>query len=108
MFSRDQRMGQGRYHRNINFVGNTVKSFNGQFVFAKSIDGLNITGNTFEFSADYPTVDAKVPAIDLQYCDNVVVDKNICKGFKSPLSVRISADTENASVTDKQGFIVEK
>jgi len=108
MFGKDQSMDQGRYHRNINFVGNTVKSFNGQLVFARSIDGLNISGNTFQFSTDYPTVDAKVPAIDLHYCDNVVIDKNKCEGYKLPLSVHISADTENTSVTAKQGFMVNK
>ena len=108
MFSKDQRIGEGRYHRNINFTGNTVKSFNGQFVFAKSVDGLNISGNTFEFSKDYPTVDAKVPAIDLRYCDHVTIDKNTIKGFEKPLAVGVSSDTEHTKVTADQGFVIKK
>lgn len=55
-------MGEGHYHRNIDFVNNTLRSFNGHMVFARSVKGLNITGNTMEFSTDYPPI-AEFPAI---------------------------------------------
>ncbi|MBT8037021.1 MAG: right-handed parallel beta-helix repeat-containing protein [Verrucomicrobiae bacterium] len=106
MIRKGQRMGEGRYHRNIHFTGNTVKSFNGQFIFARSVDGLNITGNTFELSKDYPTIDTKPPAIDLHYCDNVTVDQNTINGFESTMNVRISSDTEHTHVSPGQGFVI--
>ena len=41
-------MGAGRYHRNIDFTGNTIKSFNGLVAKARSVRGLNIRSNTKE------------------------------------------------------------
>jgi hypothetical protein len=108
MFQKGQRMGEGRYHRNINFVDNTIKSFNKQFVFARSIDGLIISGNTFEYSTDFPPVTPEVPAIDLHYCDNVTIDKNQYKGFKTPVVIRVSKDTERVNAPATEGVKIER
>ena len=106
MFQKGQRMGEGRYHRNINFVNNTVKSYNKQFVFARSVDGLTISGNKFEFSEEFPAVKTDVPAIDLHYCDNVKIDNNRCKGFDRPVVIGVSDDTERVHVAPGQGMAV--
>jgi hypothetical protein len=50
LLSADQRMGEGHYHRNIRFENNTIKSFNGLIAQARSVSGLEITGNKMEFS----------------------------------------------------------
>jgi len=49
-----QRMGEGRYHRNIRFVNNTIRSFNGLMVKARSVEGLIVAGNKMESSV--PTI----------------------------------------------------
>ena len=107
LFNKTQHMGEGRYHRNIRFIGNTVRSFNGQFVLARSVDGLSVKGNKFEFSKDYEPVE-EVPAIDLEYCANVEIDGNTCEGFQLPLKVRASKDTEEVQVAPEQGFLLQK
>ena len=107
LFNKDQHMGEGRYHRNVHFVGNTVKSFNGQFVLARSVDGLVVSGNKFEVSKDYAALH-DVPAIDLDYCDNVIIENNSCAGFKLPLTVRASKDTESVKVAPEQGLALKR
>ncbi len=98
----EQRTGEGRYHRNVHFVGNTIRSFNGLLVKAKSVKGLNISGNTIEFSKDYPAAD-EGPAVVLEYCDDVTVENNKAKGFKT-LTITASADTSNVRVGGNGGF----
>ena len=107
LLNKTQHMGEGRYHRNISFVDNVVKSFNGQFVFARSVEGLSVLNNKFEFSKDYPTV-PEVPAIDLDYCRSVRIGGNTCDGFKLPLKVRASKECEEVNVDPEQGLALEK
>jgi hypothetical protein len=97
LLTAEQRMGEGQYHRNINFVNNTLKSFNGHMVYARSIKGLNITGNTMEFSTDYPPM-AQFPSIKLQYCDAVTIENNKTKGFDRPAIIARSSDTTNVVI----------
>ncbi len=94
MLTKDQRLGEGHYHRNIRFTGNTLKSFNGLLAHATSVSGLEISNNTVEFSTDYPAVREK-PTFDLHYCDAVRVQNNIFKGFSEPLPSHISKDSTN-------------
>ncbi|TWU35043.1 right-handed parallel beta-helix repeat-containing protein [Novipirellula artificiosorum] len=100
-----QRMGAGHYHRNIRFSGNTVKSFNGLLVQARSVSGLTIEANTLEFSDDYPAADPG-PTIDLDYCDHVTIRANTVTGFARPLTIQQSSDTTNVTIEDNRGFHV--
>ncbi len=103
LFTPTQRMGEGQYHRNINFTGNTVRSFNGLLANVRSAQGLNITGNTMEFSTDYPAA-AEGAAIVMQYCDKVTVENNQATGFGRPLAISRSPDTTNVEIARNDGF----
>ena len=88
----DQRTGEGQYHRNIRFVGNKIKSFNGLIAQAKSVEGLVIENNTIEFSSDYPAI-TEFPSIDLNYCKNVTIKNNTAVNFDASLEITKSDDT---------------
>ncbi|WP_236624917.1 sulfatase-like hydrolase/transferase [Rhodopirellula sp. SWK7] len=103
LFTADQHMGEGHYHRNIHFTGNTLKSFNGLIANARSVKGLNISGNTIEFSNDYPPVDVG-DAIVLEYCDDVTIRDNKVLGFDQELTVDASSDTTNLSIENNVGL----
>jgi hypothetical protein len=102
MLNETQHMGEGQYHRNINFTGNTVKSFNGLLVNARSVKGLNISGNKMEFNTDYPPADEGA-AIMLEYCDDVTIENNTAAGF-NPLEIKTSTDTTNLKTGRNTGF----
>lgn len=103
MLTPEQRMGEGHYHRNITFADNTLKSFNGLMVFARSVKGLKITGNTLEKSTDYPPA-SEFPAIHLLYCDDVTISKNRSKGFDLPSIIQSSEDTTGVATGNNEGF----
>lgn len=106
LFTPDQRMGEGQYHRNIHFTDNTIRSFNGLLARARSVQGLHITGNTMEYSTDYPAA-SEGPGIVLEYCDEVTIGENQAKGFSRPLVISRSADTTNVEMGRNDGFDVE-
>jgi hypothetical protein len=102
----EQRMGEGHYHRNIRFVNNRLNSFNGLMVFARSVKGLEILGNTLELSTDYPPI-TEFPSVNLQYCDSVTIKDNTAKGFDRPAIIANSADVTNLEVGRNEGFETE-
>jgi hypothetical protein len=103
LLTKDQRMGGGQYHRNINFIDNTLKSFNGRMVQARSVAGLKVSGNKVEFSKDYSPNDL-LPAIDLHYCDSVKIEGNIAEGFDANLKIKQSADSTNVAIGNNAGL----
>jgi hypothetical protein len=103
MLTPQQRIGEGFYHKNINFVGNTLKSFNGLLAFSKSVDGLNVSNNTIEISNDYP-VNTNAPSIHINYSNNVAINKNNAKGFKESLKIVKSADSVDVKVKANKGL----
>ena len=103
MFTPEQRIGEGHYHRNIKFNNNTLKGFNGLLVNSLSVDGLEIKGNKMTFSTDYPAV-TKYPAIDINYSKNVVIKGNTATGFGRELPIVISDDSESVVVENNRGF----
>lgn len=104
MLTNEQRIGEGHYHKNINFTGNRLISFNGLIAHTKSVDGLNIINNTIEFATDYPAV-SEYPAINLVYTDNVRIQKNKVMGFDRPLEVRRSADVGTVEIRGNEGLV---
>jgi len=103
MLTAEQRIGEGHYHKNIKFTGNTIYSFNGLMVHALSVDGLAIAENIIVFSDAYPASD-KYPSIDLHYSKNTKITNNTAIGFKRPLNVTVSNDSENVIDKDNLGF----
>lgn len=103
LFRPEQRMGEGQYHRNIHFVGNTIKSFNGLLVNARSVQGLNVSDNNIEFSKDYPAIEEGA-AVVLEYCDNVIVKGNTVKGFDKELKIEATDDVTRLKLMQNQGL----
>lgn len=99
----EQRLGDEQYHRNIRFTNNRVKSFNGQLIYARTVQGLTVTGNTVELSNDYPTGSTR-PAIELDYCDDVTIADNSFTGFDWPIRVESVNNTTNLKVRNNQGL----
>ncbi|MEM0965852.1 MAG: right-handed parallel beta-helix repeat-containing protein [Verrucomicrobiota bacterium] len=103
LLNETQHLGEGHYHRNIRFVDNEIISFNGHFVFALSVDGLEVSDNTVSFSDDYPEMD-DYPSVDLRYSENVTIRGNDASGFNRPLRIVSSADCDQIKVSDNSGF----
>ncbi|GAA4473107.1 alpha-1,3-galactosidase-related protein [Novipirellula rosea] len=102
----EQRMGEGHFHRNIRFLNNTIRSFNGLVAQTRSVSGLTIAGNAVEFSSDYPA-NSEFPSIDLHYCDDVQIVDNTATGFDHALTIAQSADSTDVEIADNVGFQAE-
>lgn len=98
MLMPDQRLGGGHYHRNIQFHDNTIKSFNSNVAFARSVQGLTVVGNRLERSLDYPANDANA-SVELHYCDDVTIQANEAVGFERSLSVKANADCSRLNIS---------
>jgi len=105
MLTAEQRLGEGHYHRNIRFIDNKLISFDGRMVFARSVDGLEISGNQIIFSSAYPAF-LEQPCIALQYCSDVGVTSNNAQGFSKALKLVSSDDCENVRCL-QNGNIIE-
>lgn len=99
----EQYLGEGQYHRNINFTGNTIRSFNGLLANARSVKGLNVSDNTIEFSSDYPAID-EGPAVVLEYCDNVTLKGNSVTGFAKAFEIK-AIDCTDLTAKENSGFV---
>lgn len=95
----EQRLGAEKYHQNIRFTNNEIKSFNGHMIFARSVKGFEIKGNHVQQSDDYPN-GSKLPAIALDYCEDVDIQQNQFTGFDWPMKVTRSSNT--TAVTQKK------
>lgn len=103
MFTADQRIGAGHYHRNIKFNNNVLSGFNGLLVKSLSVDGLEIIGNQINFTDDYPEV-KDYPAIDINYSKNVTIKDNVASNFNRLLPIEISTDSEDVVIENNSGF----
>lgn len=83
--------GRGHYHRNIVFTDNTIRSFNGNLVDAKSVENLTISNNRISSSTDYPPRAPK-ESVRLKYSRNVLIQDNQASGFDAPLHVKATED----------------
>lgn len=106
LLTSEQRLGEGYYHGNIHFVNNELKSFNGHLALARSVKGLNLSGNNMKFSDDYPSVTGS-PAIRLEYCDAVTIKDNTVQGFEHELAITLAADATNVKVGGNVGFDID-
>lgn len=86
LFRPEQRLGDKKFHHNINFSNNTIKTFNGHVAFGMSIKGLKINNNTIELSNTYPK-GSKLPSIILDYCEDVEIENNDYKNFNFPIKI---------------------
>ncbi len=68
------------YHRDIRIENNHFKIFDAPLVFARSVDGLSITGNTFERSHTFQPWHPNKRAFFFEGCQNVSLENNQTKG----------------------------
>ncbi|SDE72716.1 Right handed beta helix region [Pricia antarctica] len=103
MLTDEQRLGDEKYHQNIRFTNNVIKSYNGLLVHARSVKGLLIEGNTIDLSTDYPT-GSKLPPISLDYCEDVTITKNTFNGFTWPLRIEQSDNNTMIHIKKNKGL----
>lgn len=103
LFRPEQRLGDRKFHHNITFSNNTIRSFNGHLVHGLSIKGLTISKNTIELSKDYPT-GSKLPAVSLDYCEDVVIEKNTFKKFDFPIKIDQKKNTTKVKIKKNKGL----
>ena len=103
MLTEEQKLGTEKYHFNITFSNNKVKSFNGYLVYAKSVKGLKIEENTIELSKDYPTGSEKA-AFEFDYCEDVLISKNKFKDFTWPIFIKKKDSDFNFNVKRNKGI----
>lgn len=96
LFLPEQHIGDEKYHHNITFSNNKIKSYNGLLVHAFNVIGLKVEGNEVELSNKYPT-GSKLPAISLDYCEDVSIQKNEFKNFIWPINIE---KTENSTIIE--------
>ncbi|NJB83543.1 alpha-1,3-galactosidase-related protein [Wenyingzhuangia aestuarii] len=104
MFLPTQRLGAKKYHQNISIVNNTFKSFNGLFVHAKSVKGLYLKGNSITLSDDKYPIGSKLPSISLDYCEDVVIEKNKFKNFTWPLTIEQKKNSSKVKIKRNKGI----
>lgn len=64
------------FHRNIRIVGNTFRTFDPSILYARSVDGIEFSGNTVERTDTYPET-GRLPAIlNFDACRNIRVEGN--------------------------------
>ena len=68
------------YHRDIRIENNHFKIFDAPLVFARSVDGLSITDNTFERTNTFKPWHPNKNAFLLESCQNVTIKENQIKG----------------------------
>jgi hypothetical protein len=84
------------YHRNIVIEGNHFKVFDAPLVFARSVDGLTIKGNTFERSDAFPPWHPNKDAFLFESCLNITIQDNKVKGvlLSNNISLRNTPESE--------------
>jgi hypothetical protein len=102
----EQRLGDKKYHHNIRFTNNRIKSFNGHLVCARTVKGLKVTGNVIRLSHDYPTGSDRA-SVELEYCEDVIFEGNTYTGFDWPVKIQSSENTTGLSVKNNKGISKE-
>ena len=96
--------GKGHYHRNVVFTDNTIWSFTGNLVDAKSVENLTVSNNRIIFSRDYPERPSN-ESVRLKYCRNAQFTNNTATGFERILAVTATPDCELIQTTANNGIL---
>ncbi|MDZ8117087.1 alpha-1,3-galactosidase-related protein [Pontiella agarivorans] len=99
----EQHHGDDQYHWNIRFTNNKIKSYNGLLAHASTVKGLVLSGNIIELSKDYPN-GCELPAVDLDYCRDAVIENNTFKGFEDTMKVEQKGRCRGVVVQKNSGL----
>ena len=103
LLTEDQRIGDTQYHRDIRFVGNTVRSFNGHLAHGFNVQGLVLEDNVIEHSNTYPT-GKQTAAVALDFCHDASVTGNRWIGFDEPMAIEVSDNSADVRVSGNAGL----
>ena len=79
------------YHRDIEIENNHFKIFDAPLVFARSVDGLSIKGNTFERTTSFEPWHPDKHAFRFEFCHNVHLSENQVKGDLLSRDIKLTA-----------------
>lgn len=85
---KDER-GKGFYHGTIIFENNKINTFENQVIYALSVDSLVIKNNVFVDTKKYSSIFPDLSVIDVQYCNNLILENNDFGKWKSDASISI-------------------
>lgn len=77
------------YHGHISFTGNTVRTFDSQIIYARSVADLDIRDNVFVDSGTWKPLYGDQAAIDVEYCGNVTISGNDFSGWKKDACINV-------------------
>jgi len=86
------------YHRDIRIENNHFKVFDAPLVFAKSVDGITITGNTFERTETFKPWHANKSAFSFTASQNITIKDNKVIGELLSTTIELK-DTASKEVT---------
>lgn len=86
------------YHRDVRIENNHFKVFDAPLVFAKSVDGITITGNTFERTDTFKPWHPNKSAFLFTACQNIIIKDNKVIGELLSTAVKLK-DTAPEEVT---------
>ncbi|WP_075590127.1 alpha-1,3-galactosidase-related protein [Labilibacter marinus] len=99
----EQRLGDEKYHLNIKFTNNKLKSFNGLLVHALTVKGLEVTGNVIEMDDKYP-IGCDLPSVELDYCEDVNISNNKFVGFNWDTKLDVKDNCTNVKIKSNKGL----
>lgn len=90
------------YHRDIRIENNHFKIFDAPLVFARAVDGLTITGNTFERTETFQPWHSNKNAFLFESCQNLTIKGNKIKGELLSKKIKLKhMDAEQQLKLDK-------
>lgn len=97
---------KGFYHGKIVFENNLVRTFDNQIVYALSVDSLILRNNVFVDSKSQSAIYPELSVIDVQHCNNLVLEGNDFTNWKPNATISI-LDSRSVVDKDKKLKIVE-
>ncbi len=93
------------YHRDIHIENNHFKVFDAPLVFARSVDGLTITGNTFEHTENFKPWHPNKSAFFFEACWNISIKDNKIIGDLLSTDIELkNTALEEVTIGDKSEF----
>jgi hypothetical protein len=68
--------GAGFYHRNIRILENRFRLCDTGVLLARSVHGLEFSGNTVEYADDFPALNRQATAFELVHCRDARLERN--------------------------------
>lgn len=87
------------YDRNIQFIDNTISTFDNRIVMADRVDGLVIKNNTIIKSNQATQLYPKAPLFDFKNCNNISIQEN---SYTGSFETAIKADEKSSKTLINQ------